>query len=125
MRRSVLLVESEPGVRALLRIQLRLLGVPVVEAPSGRAGLAALPAHLGEIAAVISGELGPPVDGAALLAGLRALDPDVPVLFFLAHSLPADVLYQPRVGVFEKPHGLGDLCRAAADVVAGAVAAPG
>jgi DNA-binding NtrC family response regulator len=113
-----LVVESEPGVRALLGIQLRLRGAAVVEAASGRAGLAALAARPGEIGAVVSGELGPPVDGAALLAGLRALDPDVPVLFFLAHSLPPEVLYQPGVGVFEKPHGLGDLCRAVADVAA-------
>jgi DNA-binding NtrC family response regulator len=124
MKRSVLLVESEPGVRSLLGIQLRRRGASVVVAPSGQAGLAAFAAHRGQIGAVVSGELGPPVDGAALLAGVRQIDRAVPVLFFLAHSLPSEVLYQPGVGVFEKPHGLGDLCRMAAELVAEVTATP-
>jgi hypothetical protein len=67
--------------------------------------------------------LAPPADGADLLASVRAIDAEVPVYFFLAHSLPPEVLYQPGVGVFVKPHGLGDLTRAVAGLVAG-VAAP-
>jgi CheY-like chemotaxis protein len=122
MRSSVLLVESDPGVRALLRLQLRLLGAAVLEAASGREGVATFAARRREVAVVVSGELSPPVDGADALAGVRALDPDVPVYFFLAHSLPPEVLYQPGVGVFVKPHGLGDLTRAVADLVTGAAA---
>ena len=125
MRKTVLLVESEQGVRALLRIQLRLLGLTVLEAASGRAGAAAFAAHHQDVAVVVTGELGPPVDGADLLAmGRRAIDGDVPIYFFLGHSLPPEVLGQPQVEVFLKPDGAGRKLRLAIDDLAtGAVPA--
>jgi hypothetical protein len=55
---------------------------------------------------------------------VRAIDPDVPVYFFLGHSLPSEVLGQPGVEVFLKPHGAGELCREVGDLVAGAAANP-
>ena len=118
MRTSVLLVETEAGVRRLLAIQLRLRGATVRVAESGPEGVAAFAAYRTEIAVVVSGELDPPVDGADLLHGVRAADPAVPVCFFLAHSLPPEVLYAPGVCVFLKPSGAGGLCRAVADLLA-------
>ena len=86
--------------------------------------VAAFAAHRAEIAVVVSGELAPPLDGADLLAAVRALDPDVPVCFFLAHSLPPDILYRPGVSVFLKPDGAGGLCRAVADLLAATAGMP-
>ena len=123
MRQSVLLVESDPGVRGLLGIQLRLRGSTVRVAASGRLGVAAFAAYRREIAVVVSGELGPPLDGADLLAAVREADPDVPVCFFLAHSLPPEILCRPGVSVFLKPDGAGALCRAVGDLMVAATPA--
>jgi DNA-binding NtrC family response regulator len=120
MRKTVLLVETEPGVRALLRIQLRLAGLAVIEAPDGRRGAAAFAAHTGTVAVIVSGELDPRMDGAELLDAVRAIDPSVPVVFFLGQSLPHDVVGRPGVEVFLKPHGMWALCEAVARLAAGA-----
>jgi CheY-like chemotaxis protein len=119
MRKSVLVVETVPGVRALLGIQLRLAGLAVVEAADGPQGVAAFAANRSAVAVVVSGELGPPMDGADLLDAVRAIDPKVPVVFFLGQSLPHDVLGRPGVEVFLKPNGMRELCQ----VVAGLAAA--
>jgi two-component system C4-dicarboxylate transport response regulator DctD len=122
MRRGVLLVESEAGVRALLRIQFRLLGIPVRDAGSGHRGVETFAAHRDEVGAVVAGELGPPLDGAGLLDAIRAIDPAIPFFFFLGHSLPPEVLYRPGVDVFLKPGGTAGLCRAVSDLVTAGVA---
>lgn len=110
MSKTVLLVEIESAVRRLLRLRFELAGLTVVDAPTGERGLAAFQAHRGSVVAVVSGELSAPLDGLGLLAALRELDPDLPVFFFLSHSLPHDLI-QSGVEVFMKPYGLGNLCR--------------
>jgi CheY-like chemotaxis protein len=118
MPKSVLVVETVPGVRALLGIQLRLAGLAVLEAADGPRGVAAFAGHRDQVAVVVSGELDPPMDGAQLLDAIRAIDPAVPVVFFLGQSLPHDVLDRPRVEVFLKPNGMRALCQAVAGLVA-------
>jgi CheY-like chemotaxis protein len=114
MSRTVLLVEIEPAVRKLLRLRFELAGLTVLDAASGERALALFRAHRASIAAMVSGELSDPIDGHALLQAVRAIDPDLPVFFFLSQSLPHDV-FQAGVEVYLKPHGLGDLCQSVVD----------
>jgi DNA-binding NtrC family response regulator len=118
MRKSVLLVESVDGVRALLRLKLKLTGLVVCEAASGQQGVITFAAHRKEIGVVVAGELGKPMDGGDFLEAVRKIDPTVPIFFFLGHSLPSEILEQPGVEVFLKPDGVGGLCRAVAELVA-------
>jgi len=119
MSKSVLLVEIEPNVRKLIRLRLELAGLTVLEAPTGERGLFLFRAHRTSVVAVVASELSEPLDGVELLDGLRKMDPDIPVFFFLSHSLPHD-LVQPGVEVFMKPYGLGGLCRGVVEAAAGA-----
>jgi len=57
------------------------------------------------------------MDGAGLLDAIRAIDPTVPVVFFLGQSLPNDVLGRPGVEVFVKPNGMRELCQTVATLV--------
>jgi len=110
MSKTVLLVEIEPAVRKLLRLRFELAGLTVLEAPTGERGLSLFRSYRSSFVAVVSGELSDPLDGHGLLEGLRKIDPDIPVFFFLSHSLPHD-LFRSGVEVFMKPYGLGGLCR--------------
>ncbi len=78
---TVLLVEDEPGVRAVLGRVLREQGYTVREAPNGRAALelAADPGTRLDI--VVADVVMPELGGRELAARLTALRPGVPILF--------------------------------------------
>ncbi len=116
MAKAALVVQDEPGVRRLLRMRLEQEGVRVVEAPSARQALAIYTERSNEIGVVVSGTRMVGLDGDGLLNALRQTDPEVPVLFFTSCPPAADPL-PPRVAVFGKPDGLGDLLRAVRELL--------
>jgi CheY-like chemotaxis protein len=80
-RKTVLVVEDDDPVRALLREVLRRQGYAVLEACDGRAALAQADAHGGPIDLLVSDCLLPHLSGAELARRLRRRLPDLRVLF--------------------------------------------
>ncbi|MBI5283267.1 MAG: response regulator [Candidatus Solibacter usitatus] len=79
----VLVVEDEPGVRALISSVLRESGFEVVAAEDGES---ALEASSGRIDAVVTDVVMPGMSGTVLANRLRQIHPAVPVLFVSGYS---------------------------------------
>jgi signal transduction histidine kinase/CheY-like chemotaxis protein len=116
---AVLLVEDEPFVRSSTREVLEHLGHRVVEATDGEAGLRALEAHGGEVAAVIMDVTMPKLDGCEAAAIIARRWPSIPVLLTSGHADPCvDRSALPRRSAFlGKPYDLDDLERALASLL--------
>ncbi len=83
---SVLLVEDEPSVRRLARLSLEGAGFRVLEARDGVEALELARRHAGHIDLVVSDLVMPRMGGAELVDRLRALDPDLAVLFMSGYA---------------------------------------
>jgi len=77
---SILVVDDDPDVRDLSALFLRELGYTVIEAPDGKAALAALYDHP-EIVLLFTDIVMPEVDGVLLAERARALRPDIRVVY--------------------------------------------
>jgi two-component system nitrogen regulation response regulator NtrX len=102
---SVLIVDDEANIRRMVGALLSAEGYDVVDAPDGRAGLAAAAAHDPDVALMdlmMPGDL----DGLAVLERLRASSPDLPVIMMSGRAALADAVRATRLGAFtflEKP----------------------
>jgi DNA-binding response OmpR family regulator len=88
---TVLVVDDDPVIRRLLRVNFEMEDFTVVEAGDGVEALAAAKKQLPDV--IVSDVMMPRMDGVALVAALRA-DPDtkdVPVLLLSAKAQAADV----------------------------------
>jgi DNA-binding response OmpR family regulator len=86
-----LVVDDDPVIRTLLRVNFEMEDFTVVEAGDGVEALAAAKRQLPDV--IVSDVMMPRMDGVALVAALRA-DPDtkdVPVLLLSAKAQAADV----------------------------------
>jgi CheY-like chemotaxis protein len=77
----LLIVEDNDAVRALARKALADEGYAVLEATNGREALAAVDGRLHEIALVLTDVVMPVMGGRELVDRLRALRPDIKVIF--------------------------------------------
>lgn len=111
----VLVVEDDDRLRAFAVDALRGLGYRVVEAANGTAALAALHSH-GDIAALFTDIVLPgPLDGFELAKRVRALRPDIRVLytsgFSDAERVPAELIDRESE-LLPKPYRISELgCR--------------
>ena len=106
-RGTILLVEDDQGLRALMARGLRSRGFDVIEASNGREALAAFgPA----IDLVVSDVVMPEMDGMALLEAIRGQGPTAKVLFISGY--PAEGL-----PVLPKPFTLGQLVAAVKETI--------
>ena len=104
--RTVLLVEDEADVRSALRTLLERAGLQVQEAESGAQATAALAAAVAQVDAVLSDVQMPGPVGAALVAELRHLRPDLPFVFVTGHAHDPEILQgldQLGIEVLDKP----------------------
>jgi PAS domain S-box-containing protein len=83
----VLVVDDEPGVRAMLVRVLAQAGYTPLEAPDGVAALALLRSHAGAVRAVVSDQAMPNMDGAALAEHLRIEWPGLPIVIVSGHAV--------------------------------------
>ena len=83
---TVLLVEDEPGVRAVAREALEGDGYRVLEAQNGVEALAVASAHTGRLDLLITDMVMPQMGGRELAQRLRARRPAVRVLFVSGHT---------------------------------------
>ena len=83
--RTVLRVEDDPSVRAILVRELESHRYEVLEAEDGRAALDCVRQYRGKLDVVITDVQMPGLDGRALAAALAELRPGLPVLFMSGH----------------------------------------
>ena len=77
---TILVIEDEEGVRAVVQDLLETRGYRVLAASDGPAGLALYRQHQGEIRVVVTDMMMPTMQGAEVVRELRALNPDVRVV---------------------------------------------
>jgi two-component system, cell cycle sensor histidine kinase and response regulator CckA len=82
---TVLLVEDDPSVRAILVRELESEAYRVIEAEDGHAALERVRSHAGQLDVVITDVQMPGMDGRALAAALAELRPGLPVVFMSGH----------------------------------------
>lgn len=76
----ILLVDDEENLRRVAVQALEDSGYRVLQAANGAEGLELFARHRGEIALVVSDMSMPVMDGPAMIARLRAQDPDLPII---------------------------------------------
>ena len=96
MEPRILVIDDDPAVTGLLRRGLAYEGYAVVTAASGEAGLALARETPPDL--VVLDRMMPGLDGMAVLARLRAADPQLPVLFLTARDAPTDEVEGLRAG---------------------------
>lgn len=107
---AVLLVDDEPHLLATTRAALRLFGYAVEAFARGDDALAA--AAPGRFAAALVDLRMEPVDGMAVLAGLRERAPETPVVIVTAHGTVEAAVEAVQAGAFhflQKPFELDEL----------------
>ena len=121
---SILAVDDEPGVLALVRRCLSDRGVTLTEASSGRSALEQLRAGLAPDLLIT--DLRMPAMGGEELAGhVRALKPGLPVLYLTSHAdglFEAVTALRPGEAFLEKPFTREGLREAAAQLLRGRTA---
>ena len=83
---TILLVEDQEPVRALAARVLRGCGYTVVEAGDGREGLAVCEAHVGVLHLLVSDVVMPHLGGRELAERVRAIRPEIKVLFVSGYT---------------------------------------
>lgn len=95
----VLVIDDDASIRYTLDAVLSDAGMEVEGCPGGREGLEAFEARSADV--VLTDLAMPEVDGLAVLAGVRALDPAVPVLILTAHGSERVAVAAMKAGAFE------------------------
>jgi PAS domain S-box-containing protein len=119
-RGRVLLVEDEPRVRAQARRLLERSGFVVTDAHDGAEGLFQFHARPGSVDVVVSDVMMPAMGGVEMVAHIRALASDVPVIFVSGYTaddreLPLDA----RTLFVPKPYSIDTLCTAIDSLIVG------
>lgn len=106
----VLIVDDEPDIREMLRMELGARGFEVQTAPSGP--LAVQAARQRALDVVLTDLRMPEMDGAALVSALRDADPSVAVIVGTGYASIASAIDCMRRGAFDyvqKPYDLDEL----------------
>jgi DNA-binding response OmpR family regulator len=110
--RGILVVDDEPAIRDLLKTHLHDNGFRVWTAPSGEEALNYCCEHGEEIAVVFLDLHMPAFDGPKTLAGIRALDVNLPLCFMTNGSSVHEARELLRLGarrLFQKPFRLKEI----------------
>ena len=119
---TVLLVEDEAAVRAIVRRILRQQGYTVLEASHGREGLRVAERHVGRIDLVVTDVVMPELSGRAFAEQLASTHPGVRVLFMSGYT-DDEILrrgfFLPGMALLEKPFTADGLLQAVREVLDG------
>lgn len=118
---TVLVVEDEDAVRALICKVLRTQGYPVLEAANGAAALRQLETHRGPVHLVITDMVMPGMTGAELAARIRRTRPDLRFLFISGYTedeLVRRGVADGRLVLLEKPFSPVVLARRVREMLA-------
>ena len=117
-RGLVLLVEDEPRVRAQARRLLQRSGYQVVEASDGAEGKRLFAERQGDIDVVVTDVVMPMIGGVEMVATLRAVQPDLPVVFVSGYTAEEkDLPLDDRTAFLTKPYTIDSLCDAISAVM--------
>ena len=117
---TLLLVEDEAAVRSSVRRLLEWHGYTVLEARNGAEALRVYEAHEGAIDLVLTDVLMPEMGGHELVERLRALRPELRVLFmsgYAERAFTSDGSMPPGTGYLEKPFTVETLMRRLREVL--------
>ena len=118
---TILVVEDEAGIRALVRKILRRQGYDVLEAANGEDALALCKQHAGGIDLLITDVLMPHMGGRELVERLRAQGRDMKVLYVSGYTEDATI-YSGELATgtafLQKPFTLGSLLDKVKEVLA-------
>ncbi|HEX4595139.1 MAG TPA: response regulator [Bryobacteraceae bacterium] len=109
---TVLVVEDEAGIRALVRKILRRQGYEVLEASNGEEALAICRDHAGEIDLLITDVIMPELGGRELVDRFHALRSGAKVLYVSGYTDDATIYsgkFPPGTAFLQKPFTLGAL----------------
>ena len=123
---TVLLVEDDAAVRAVVRRMLQGGGYRVLEAERGGAALALAGAHAGSVELVLTDVVMPETDAGAMLAALRAQRPGLPALLMSGYSAEAVATRGALVegtSLLRKPFTAAALLHRVREVIDGATTA--
>ena len=110
MAQLIMIVDDEPGVRALLNDTLRIAGFETVEATDGMSALTLLRTH--KPALLVIDINMPLMDGFELVERLRSSNDLTPVLMLTACEDKADITRSLKIGADDyvvKPFGIEEL----------------
>jgi len=110
MAQLIMIVDDEPGVRALLNDTLRIAGFETIEATDGMSALTLLRTHKPDLL-VIDINM-PLMDGFELVERLRSTNDLTPVLMLTAREDKADITRGLKIGADDyvvKPFGIEEL----------------
>lgn len=99
-RRTVLLVDDEAGLTAILAKRLSARGLAVVTAASGEEGLAML-RETPDIGVAVLDINMPGIDGLETLSAMKAAHPEVEAIILTGYPSPEGVLEGLRLGACE------------------------
>jgi two-component system, cell cycle sensor histidine kinase and response regulator CckA len=115
----VLLVEDEPQVRLQARRLLERYGHSVLEAKDGAEGLLLFQTQQGAIDVIVSDVVMPVLGGVEMVGRMRAVAPEVPVVFVSGFTAQdRDLPLDARTAFVPKPYSMASLCGAIEAVVA-------
>jgi two-component system cell cycle sensor histidine kinase/response regulator CckA len=117
-RGLVLLVEDEPRVRAQARRLLQRSGYEVIEASDGAEGRRVFAERRGDVSVVVTDVVMPMIGGVDMVATLRVMRPELPVVFVSGYTAEEqDLPLDDRTAFLTKPYTIEALCDAIAAVV--------
>jgi CheY-like chemotaxis protein len=109
-RPSALVVDDEPGMRDMLVHELAARGFDVVAVDGGAAAVAALRGRRFDVA--LSDFMMPRMDGAQVVAALKAIDPELEILVGTGYATVENAVACLKLGAFDyvrKPYDLDEL----------------
>ena len=109
---TILVVEDEPGIRALVRKILRRQGYEVLEAANGEEALGICRERAGKIDLLITDVIMPHLGGRELVDRVRELHGDAKVLYVSGYTDDASIYsgkFPPGTTFLQKPFTLGAL----------------
>jgi signal transduction histidine kinase/CheY-like chemotaxis protein len=119
---TVLVVEDEDAVRALMRLTLEARGYQVLAAASPKEALELVARHPGSIPLVVTDVIMPGMSGGELAGRLAALRPEIRVIFVSGYTddtIAHQGVLDPGVHFLQKPFTLEGLARKVREVLDG------
>jgi CheY-like chemotaxis protein len=102
---TILLVEDEDGIRAMMRVYLEGLGYKVLEAASGAEAIVIAEEYPGKIHLLVTDIVMPGMKGTTVAAEIESHRKDMKILFVSGYAEKLD----PNTPVLEKPFSFPDL----------------
>jgi PAS domain S-box-containing protein len=96
---TILVVDDEAAILALMRITLESVGYDVLTCENGIEGIKTYTRHPGRIDAVITDIHMPAMDGATMIAALKKIDPEIKVIAMTGSSSEEGIVEIDHLGV--------------------------